>query len=76
MACHSVRAVVGLLARERRAEDCPPYQRRCVNLNVNCHMFWKAVKARHRPIVLARIPFDAILREAVLDCTNSLPVRP
>jgi len=39
---HSVRAVVAdqgvLVGKGRRAEDCPPYLRRCVNFNVNCYM--------------------------------------
>jgi len=27
-----------LVGKGRRAEDCPPYLRRCVNLNVNCYI--------------------------------------
>jgi len=35
---HSVRAGMHCsLVTERRAEDCPPYLPRCVNLNVNCY---------------------------------------
>ena len=36
-----MRAVVAdqsvFVGKGRRAEDCPPYLRRCVNLNVNCY---------------------------------------
>jgi hypothetical protein len=44
---HSVRAVVvnqnAIVGKARRAEDCPPYLCRCVNLNVICHKTRKSV---------------------------------